>query len=292
MRPRTLFLCSLLALALASCAPIRTETVSIGRARSSCLNNTVDFGWDGGVINYHAMRGIGVDLLIHRATRGGSGTDEDYARRETGARAAGLKWGAYHYIKRSENVHAQMHRFVSTVKAVAARNGTLGYPVMLVLDNEGKDRVTWDTLANLARLVRSRTGTWPLLYCSVPLAGTAAWHQQCRELEHLTGHDRDTLRSCGLWVPRYGDAPSSSMSFSVPTVFGDWTFWQYCGDVSGHPRHALAAREFTGQVGAAYTRSGGRPSLRHFCDRNLFNGSRSAFESFYRSHSSAPANWR
>ena len=72
----------------------------------------------------------------------------------------------------------------------------------------------------------------------------------------------------------------SIMSFSVPRVFGDWTFWQYCGDDAGRPKHALAAPQFTGQVGAAYTRSGGRPSLRHFCDRNLFNGSRSAFESF------------
>ncbi|WP_397382644.1 hypothetical protein [Prosthecobacter sp.] len=39
-------------------------------------------------------------------------------------------------------------------------------------------------------------------------------------------------------------------------------------------------------------RSGGRASLRHFCDRNFFNGSRSAFEKFYRDHATAVSAWR
>lgn len=279
-------------LTLTSCtSEIMTKRVTISQARS-CSNNVVDFGWDGGVINYHEMRRIGVDLLIHRATRGGTKTDDDYARREGPARSAGLKWGAYHYIKRSENLSAQIHRFVSTVRAISARNGTWGHPVMLVLDNEGTDRVSWDRLAVAARQVRGHTGVWPLLYCSVPSPGTAAFNQQTRELSFLSSHDKETLRACGLWVPRYGDGASGSVTFSVPRVFGDWTLWQYCGDVSGRPKHALAAHEFSGQVGAAYTRSGGSSSLRHFCDRNLFNGSRGQFESFYRSHSSAPGNWR
>lgn len=277
---------------LSSCSPIRTETVSVGRARSSCLNNTVDFGHDAGRIQSQALRSLGVDLLIHRATYGGSKTDADYARREAPARAAGLKWGAYHYITPAFNLSPQLHRFISVVAATARRNGTTAFPVMLVLDNEGKDRVSWSTLAGAARLLRAHTGVWPLLYCSVPSPNTTAFARQCQELENLTGTDRQTLRDCGLWVPRYGDAPGVSMSFSVPRVFGTWTFWQYCGDIGSRPMHALAAPEFTGQIGAAFTRSGGRSSLRHFCDRNLFNGSHSQFERFYRNHASPVASWR
>lgn len=276
---------------VSACAPIRSETVTVGAARR-CLNNTVDFGRDEGVVRPELLRGLGVELMIHRATSGGTRTDADYARREGPARRAGLKWGAYHYVRRAENVEAQVWRFTSVVAATARRNGTSAQPVLLVLDNEGGDRVSWGELARAARMVRGRTGVWPLLYCSVPLPGMATFDQQCAELAALTAEEGRMLRECGLWIPRYGEQAGTSMTFSVPRVFGDWTLWQYCGDISGRPKHALAAPEFTGQVGAAFTRGGGRASLRHFCDRNLFNGTLAEFEQFYRGHSSAVSTWR
>jgi lysozyme len=291
MNATRLLVSSGLAVVLANCSPIRTETMSLNAARG-CLNNTVDFGHDGGVIRPDLLRAMGVRLLIHRATRGGTGTDADYARRERPARAAGLQWGAYHYLKRRENMVAQVHRFVNVVAATARRNGTVAHRVMLVLDNEGADRVSWAELARAAQMVRGRTGVWPLLYCSVPLRGMATFDQQCRELEALSSDDRRVLKACGLWIPRYGEQPNTHVKFSVPRVFGDWTFWQYCGDLSGRPKTALAAPEFSGNVGAAYTRSGGRPALRHFCDRDLFNGSQAQFERFYLDHSSPVALWR
>lgn len=289
--PRVFFFGCAAVLLLAHCSPIRTETMSISAARG-CLNNTVDFGWDGGVIRPDLLREMGVRLLIHRATRGGTGTDDDYARRERPARAAGLQWGAYHYLKRSESLMGQIERFMNVVAAAARRNGTASHRVMLVLDNEGKDRVSWSMLAGAARMVRGRTGVWPLLYCSVPLRGMTTFDQQCRELEALSSDEQQVLRACGLWIPRYGEQPDAHVKFSVPRVFGDWTFWQYCGDIGGRPKTALAASEFSGQVGSAYTRSGGRPALRHFCDRDLFNGSRAEFERFYLDHSSPVALWR
>lgn len=277
---------------LTSCSPIRTEKVSISHARSACLNNTVDFGHDGGTIRPALLRAQGVELMIHKATGGSGRSDGDYARRELPARAAGLKWGAYHYVKRSANLAWQVEHFVRVVRATAHRNGTASHPVMLVLDNEGGDRVSWSRLAAAAQQVRSHTGVWPLLYCSVPNPGTSAFAQQCRELNALSGGEREVLKSCGLWVPRYGEYPAHRASFSVPRVFGDWTFWQYCGDIGNRPKAALAAPEFSGNVGAGFTRSGGSASLRHFCDRNLFNGSRAEFERFYQSHASPVAGWR
>ena len=47
-----------------------------------------------------------------------------------------------------------------------------------------------------------------------------------------------------------------------------------------------------GNVGAGFTRSGGGSALRHFCDRNLFNGSHSSFERFCHEHASAVLLWR
>ncbi len=289
-------ICSIIAVAtlllLSACAPIRTETVSVHHARSSLLNNTVDFGWDGGAVRPDLLRSMGVDLMIHRATRGGTKSDVDYSRREHAARTAGLKWGAYHYVNRAGNLQPQIDRFIHEVSATAWRNGTTTYPVMMVLDNEGRDRVSWSQLAWAAQHLRAHTGVWPLLYCSVPLPGTSAFAQQERELEALSGAQSQILKSCGLWVPRYGEQTSTHMTFSVPRVFGTWTFWQYCGDIGGRPRTALLGPEFSGNVGGAYTRSGGSASLRHFCDRNFFNGSHGAFEKFYRTHSSPVSAWR
>ncbi len=284
--------CIAVASLLASCAPIRTETVSAHHARSSLLNNTVDFGADGGVVRPDLLRSIGVELMIHRATRGGSKMDVDYTRRERAARMAALKWGAYHYVNRAGNLQAQIDHFYRAVVATSARNGTTGHPVLMVLDNEGTDRVSWSRLAWAAQHLREHTGVWPLLYCSVPLPGMSGFAQQERELEALTSAERTVLKDCGLWIPRYGEQTSTQMTFSVPRVFGSWTFWQYCGDIGNRPKTALLGPEFTGNVGAAYTRSGGSASLRHFCDRNFFNGSRSAFEKFYREHASAVSAWR
>jgi lysozyme len=277
---------------IASCAPIRTETVSVHHARSSLLNNTVDFGWDGGVVRCDLLRSMGVELMIHRATRGGTKTDVDYARRERAARTAGLKWGAYHYMNRAGNLESQIQRFMSVVASTAVRNGSSAYPMLLVLDNEGRDRVSWSQLAYAAQRVRARTGVWPLLYCSVPLPGMPTFDQQSRELEALSSAERQVLKECGLWIPRYGEQSAMHMTFSVPRVFGTWTFWQYCGDISNRPRTALLGAEFSGNVGGAYTRSGGSASLQHFCDRSFFNGSRSAFEKFYREHATAVMMWR
>lgn len=258
----------------------------------SLLNNTVDFGWDGGVVRPNLLRSMGVELMIHRATRGGTQSDVDYARRERAARVAGLKWGAYHYVNRAGNLQPQLDRFIREVAGTARRNGTTAHPLLMVLDNEGRDRVSWSQLAWAAQHVRAHTGVWPLLYCSVPLPGMPTFAQQERELEALTSAQRAVLKACGLWIPRYGEQTSTHMTFSVPRVFGTWTFWQYCGDIRGHPKTALFGPEFSGNVGGAYTRSGGRASLRHFCDRSFFNGSHAAFEKYYRSHSSAVGAWR
>lgn len=283
--------CIAVASLLAACAPIRTVTVSAHHARS-LPNNTVDFGWDSGVVRPDLLRGMGVDLMIHRATRGGTKSDADYARREHAARVAGLKWGAYHYVNRAGNLERQIERFMHEVAATARRNGTTAWPLLLVLDNEGRDRVSWSQLAWAAQRVRARTGAWPLLYCSVPLPGMTGYDVQERELEALTPAQSQVLRDCGLWIPRYGEQTSTHMTFSVPRVFGTWTFWQYCGDISGHPKTALFGPQFTGDVGGAYTRSGGRSTLRHFCDRSFFNGSHAAFERFYREHATAVVMWR
>lgn len=276
--------------ACAACAPIRTETVTWHSARR-LSNHTADFGHDGGALRPALLRAQGVSLIIHRATAGGHG-DADYTRRERAARVAGVHWGAYHYLKRRMSLEQQIAIFMSTVANTARRNGTTAYPVLLVLDNEGTDRVSWRELARAARLTHARSGAWPLLYCSVPSRGTAAFARQSRELAALNADERSVLRASGLWVPRYGEQPSTRAQFSVPRVFGDWTFWQYCGDIGGRPQTALVGAEFSGNTGAGFTRDGGARRLRHFCDRSLFNGSHRELLDYLSRHSTAVRDWR
>ena len=59
-------------------------------------------------------------------------TDDDYARRERPARAAGLHWGAYHYLKRRENVPAQIQRFMNVVAATARRKSISDTPSVAI----------------------------------------------------------------------------------------------------------------------------------------------------------------
>ncbi|MBQ6296622.1 MAG: hypothetical protein IJK81_02885 [Selenomonadaceae bacterium] len=57
----------------------------------------VDIYFHNGVVNWHALKDAGIDFAIFRTGYGKNGFDETFQRNVNGARAAGLKCGAYHY---------------------------------------------------------------------------------------------------------------------------------------------------------------------------------------------------
>src|SRR5262245_54716549 len=61
--------------------------------------------------DYEAVRNDGIVGVIYKATEGGSYTDPTYVQQQHSAKAAGLKWGAYHFAD-SSNVQDQIDNFM------------------------------------------------------------------------------------------------------------------------------------------------------------------------------------
>src|SRR5215467_13498964 len=61
--------------------------------------------------DYHKVKADGIVGVIYKATQGCSYTDDTYVSQQQAAKAAGLKWGAYHFADGS-NVQGQIDNFM------------------------------------------------------------------------------------------------------------------------------------------------------------------------------------
>jgi lysozyme len=61
--------------------------------------------------NYNSVKGAGIVGVIFKATEGTGYTDDHYVSQQKAAKAAGLKWGAYHFAD-SSNVQGQINNFM------------------------------------------------------------------------------------------------------------------------------------------------------------------------------------
>ena len=61
--------------------------------------------------DYGAVKSSGIHGVIYKATQGGGYTDDTYVSQRSAARAAGLKWGAYHFADNS-NTQGQIDNFM------------------------------------------------------------------------------------------------------------------------------------------------------------------------------------
>jgi len=61
--------------------------------------------------DYSAVMDDGIHGVIYKATQGTSYTDDTYVSQRSAARAAGLKWGAYHFAD-SSNTQSQIDNFM------------------------------------------------------------------------------------------------------------------------------------------------------------------------------------
>ena len=52
--------------------------------------------------DYAAVKAAGILGVIYKATEGTSYTDSTYVQQQKGAKALGLKWGAYHFANSSD----------------------------------------------------------------------------------------------------------------------------------------------------------------------------------------------
>lgn len=154
--------------------------------------------------NWKKVKRSGIAFALIKATQGTGFTDPEFERNWSGAAAAGLARGAYHFGVGTPGA-AQAKHFLEVVKP---KEGDL-----LVLDYEnnpdGPDMTVSQALA-FVREVEKKIGHPPILYSFDSKFGTLAADP--------------VLGTCCRWVARYGPEPAT-----------EWDIWQYTssGSVGG-----------------------------------------------------------
>ena len=210
---------TVLALVLAACNPPRADIGFFAEGLTVCARgstvNGVDVSHYQGTIDWNAAHGAGTAFAFMKATEGTAFVDPQFATNWSGAGAAGVVRGAYHFFHPATDAVMQADFFVRT--AGMTQNGDLPLTIDLeVTDGLSGAQVAQGALAFLAR-VMSTTGRTPIVYTSASF------------MSSLSG--TSGFSSYTLWVANW--------QVSCPTVpsptWTDWTFWQNSdsGSVAG-----------------------------------------------------------
>ena len=159
-----------------------------------------------GLISWPQVKASGYSFAIAKATQGANYTDADFARNRDEARAAGLIFGAYHYMNWPTDPIAQAKYFLSVYQP---KNGDLPP----ALDCEAFTLSPADTTAAIAAFLEvvepHLGGSKMLLYMN-----WAAINEQSIVTDDFAGHP--------LWLAEYGPP-----TFDVPKTWRAPTIWQY-----------------------------------------------------------------
>jgi len=159
------------------------------------------------VTDFAAIRASGVVGVIHKCTEGNGYADPTYDDRTDAARAAGLLWGAYHFL-RPGDMQAQAKYFVAHADDTAT---------LLAADHEDSG-VSLDDLKTFLSEVYDLTGQRPVVYSG-------------NVIKEQIGNARDAeLAQYRLWLAQYTSVPSWP-SETWPL----WWLWQHTdnGSVPG-----------------------------------------------------------
>ena len=150
--------------------------------------------------DFEAMAREGVIGVIHKATESTGYVDDDYAPRRPKAEAAGLLWGAYHFL-RPGNMEAQARHFVETAGDID----------LLAADHEDPG-VSLDDLKTFLREVENLTGKKAVIY-----SGHVIKEQVPDD------HFNSELAQHLLWLAHY----TSGTPTWPKATWRDWWLWQW-----------------------------------------------------------------
>ncbi|MEA2601683.1 MAG: lysozyme [Acidobacteriota bacterium] len=171
----------------------------------------IDVSHDQGTVDWPAVVQAGYVFTFIKATDGETYVDPDFEQNWTGAEAAGLLRGAYHFFRAEDSPQAQVDLFWKTV-------GDTG-ELPLVVDVEETMGVSAATLiSNLTQFLeelQKASGRIPMIYTD-----PGFWN----------GLKATTFGSYPLWVAEYGVAQPT-----LPAGWTSWAFWQHSesGSVPG-----------------------------------------------------------
>ena len=175
----------------------------------------------GAPIDWVKVRAAGHSYALVKATEGTTYTNPYFVDDWTGAGAAGLYRGAYHYARPALPYSTALDQARYFVSKAGSMTGRLD--IGAVLDLEEKGRLTRTQLATWTRTwlaeVTRLTGRPPMIY-----TGYYFW-------KDAVGNPTDIGSTYRLWLASYPDDPNSTTFRPlVPAGWSNWTFWQYRSD--------------------------------------------------------------
>ena len=163
----------------------------------------IDVSHDQGTVDWATVAQVGYVFTFIKATDGETYVDPDFAQNWTGAAAAGVLRGAYHFFRAEDPPQAQVNLFWQTVGG----NGELP----LVVDVEETMGVSAATLvSNLTQFLAAleqASGRMPMIY-----TGPNFWNSL----------GTTAFGGYPLWVAEYGVSQPA-----LPDGWASWAFWQH-----------------------------------------------------------------
>jgi lysozyme len=181
--------------------------------------------WDSG-IDWPKVRATGQRFMFAKATEGDFYADPTFAANWSGAKAAGLLRGAYHFFRCNVDPKKQATKFIEYVKSVKD-NGELPP----VLDLETPDGQTKEKIVARAKtwldLVEAAFGKKPIIY-------SGQYFLQ-DYLSEAGGGPPAWAKDYPLWLAQYPNNYVEGSQPYLPRGWFKWTFWQYSekGSVNG-----------------------------------------------------------
>ena len=185
----------------------------------SVLHGVDVSSYQGGSIDWSAVKAAGRSFGFAKATEGTGYEDATFNHNWNGMKAAGMVRGAYHFFRASVDGTAQADYYVNFVNA----NGGFGAGDLPMIDLEVTDGQSAATViartAAFLNEVKARTGKTVVFYTGLSF------------FQDTLGNPN--FSSYPLFVADYDGAGCPY----IPTSWPDWHFWQYDDDdsVAGIP---------------------------------------------------------
>ena len=165
--------------------------------------------------DYDAVREAGIVAVIYKATEGQSYTDPTYVAQQKAAKAAGLRWGSYHFADGS-NTNGQVQNYMSFACPDPDELFVLDWE-----DNPGGSKMSVAQAKDWITQVENQLGR----------PGECVIYGGNTLKEMLNGEEFFTSRR--LWLCQYGSEPV------LPEGWEEYWLWQYTDGDYGPAPHAV-----------------------------------------------------